>query len=82
MKKKLIGMLAGISMCACLLSGCNDGTKLQNYTDYVTLGQYTEIEYPPPPPQVTEEELKEQVDSFLAQPCLKLAKYKLLHICL
>lgn len=67
MKKKLIGMLAGISMCACLLSGCNDGTKLQNYTDYVTLGQYTEIEYTPMSTEVTEEELKEQVDSFLAQ---------------
>lgn len=65
MKKKTIGILTGVSLFACLLTGCNNGTKMPDYSDYATLGQYTEIEYTPMSTEVTEEELQEQVDSFL-----------------
>ena len=65
MKKKLIGIIAGISMCAGLLTGCNAGTKMPDYSEYVTLGQYKGIEYEPLSAEVTDEELQEQVDYFL-----------------
>lgn len=68
MKKKLIGLLAGVSVCAGLLTGCKAGTsstKMPDYSEYITLGQYKGIEYEPMSVEVTEEELKEQVDYFL-----------------
>lgn len=68
MKKKLIGILAGIGVCAGMLTGCNGGaggTKMPDYSEYVTLGQYVGIEYEPMSVVVTEEELQEQVDYFL-----------------
>lgn len=67
MNKKLIGMFVGISICAGLLAGCNgaSGTKMPDYSEYVTLGQYKGIEYEPMSVEVTDEELQEQVDYFL-----------------
>lgn len=67
MKKKLIGAIAGVSVCIGLLTGCNAGAgiKMPDYGGYVTLGQYKGIEYEPLSEVVTDEELQEQVDYFL-----------------
>lgn len=68
MKKKLMGILAGLSVCAGLLTGCSSGasgTKMPDYSEYVTLGQYKGIEYEPMSVEVTDEEMQEQVDYFL-----------------
>lgn len=67
MKKKIISILLSLGICAGLLAGCNQGTKMQNYSKYVTLGEYTGIEYTPLSTEVTTEELQEQVDNFLMQ---------------
>lgn len=67
MKKKMLSLLVGISLCAGMLAGCNKGTKMNNYDDYVTLGEYIGVEYTPLSTEVTEDELQEQVDAFLQQ---------------
>ena len=67
MKKHVCGMLMIAGACIGLLTGCNSGTKMKNYADYVTLGQYIGVEYTPLSTTVTEEELQAQVDNCLQQ---------------
>lgn len=66
MKKKIVALAAGIGLCVGMLTGCGN-TLLQDYSDYVELGQYEGIEYTPLSTEVTEEELQAQVDYFLQQ---------------
>lgn len=66
MKKRIIAMLLGISVCAGL-TGCKDNTKMPNYSQYLTLGEYKGIEYTPMSTEVTDAELQERVDAFLLQ---------------
>jgi trigger factor len=65
MKKKMLGLFVGIGLCAGMLTGC--GSLLQDYSDYVELGQYEGIEYTPMDTEVTDDELQAQVDYFLQQ---------------
>ena len=60
----------GLGLCMGMLAGCGkstDSTKMPDYSQYVTLGEYKQIEYTPLPTEVTDAELQEQVDSFLQQ---------------
>ena len=68
MKKKIISVLLSAGLCVGLLTGCNNNeTKMPSYKDYVTLGEYVGVEYTMLSTVVTEEELQEQIDSFLQQ---------------
>lgn len=67
MKKKLAGSILTIVLCIGLLTGCSGGTKMPNYSGYVTLGQYVGIEYEPLSQEVTDAEIQAQVDYFLSQ---------------
>lgn len=66
MKKKIVALAAAIGLCAGMLTGCGN-SLLQDYSDYVELGQYEGIEYTRLSTEVTEEELQAQVDYFLQQ---------------
>lgn len=67
MKKKvaLLGAaLLGISM----LSGCNSySTKLPDYSEYVTLGNYSNLEYIPMDTTVTDEDVDAELDYFVEE---------------
>ncbi len=67
MKKKLAllgAALLGVSM----LSGCNSySTKLPNYSEYVTLGSYSNLEYVPMDTAVTDEDVDMEIDTFIEE---------------
>ena len=65
MKKKILGLILGTGLCTGMLTGC--GSLLQDYSEYVELGQYEGIEYVPMSTEVTDEELQVEVDYFLSQ---------------
>lgn len=67
MKKKIISACMILMLTAGMLAGCSGGTKMKNYKDYITLGEYKGIEYTPQSTEVTDEEMQEQVDSILQQ---------------
>lgn len=70
MKKKYLKLAAGVLSCALLLTGCSNSgnsTKMTNYSQYVTLGEYKGIEYTPASVEVTDEEIQAEVDYFLQQ---------------
>lgn len=68
MKKQtaILGIaLMGIS----LLSGCGSttSTRLPDYSEYVTLGEYTNLEYTPMSTEVTDDDVELELDSFLEE---------------
>ncbi|MCR4717572.1 MAG: hypothetical protein K5656_10360 [Lachnospiraceae bacterium] len=75
MKKKGLGIVLSFSLIASLFSGCGQGKVAGDYTnksemsfkalDYVTLGEYTGLEYYDIDVDVTEDEVKEELDSSL-----------------
>lgn len=67
MKKRVLSVFVSIGLCAAILTGCNNSTKMNNYKEYVTLGEYVGVEYTPLSTEVTEAEIQEQVDTFLQQ---------------
>lgn len=67
MKKQLFGGIMITVLCIGLLTGCNGGTKMPDYSDYVTLGDYVGLEYEPLSQEVTDEEMQAQIDYFLSQ---------------
>lgn len=56
-------MLAGIMMLS--MTGCGNN-RAKSYSQYVTLGNYKGIEYTKTVAEVTEDDIQQQVDSFLA----------------
>lgn len=65
MKKKILGFILGMGICTGLLTVC--GSLLQDYSEYIELGDYEGIEYTPLSTEVTDEEIQAQVDYFLQQ---------------
>ena len=68
MKKKYLKLATGVLSCALLLTGCSNSsnsTRMTNYSQYVTLGEYKGIEYTPASVEVTDEEIQAEVDYFL-----------------
>ncbi len=67
MKKKL-AVLSAALMGVTLLSGCGAGsysTRLPDYSDYVTLGSYENLEYVPQVTEITDEDVQAELDSFV-----------------
>ena len=66
-KMAILGVaLMGIS----LLSGCGksaSSTRLPDYSEYVTLGEYTGLSYTPMSVEITDEDVEDRLDDFLQQ---------------
>lgn len=66
-KMAILGVaLMGIS----LLSGCGksaSSNRLPDYSEYVTLGEYTGLGYTPMSVEITDEDVEEQLEDFLQQ---------------
>ena len=63
--KKQIGavVLAGVMMLS--LTGCGSNEKAKKYSKYVELGDYKGIEYTMDVAEVTDDQVNQQIDSFL-----------------
>ena len=67
MKKKM-AVLSAVLMGVTLLSGCGKGaysTRLPDYSEYVTLGSYENLEYVPRSVEVTDEDVQYELDDFV-----------------
>lgn len=67
MKKKM-AVLSAVLMGVTLLSGCGKGaysTRLPDYSEYVTLGSYENLEYVPRSVEVTDEDVQDELDNFV-----------------
>ncbi|MDE5965887.1 MAG: trigger factor [Lachnospiraceae bacterium] len=67
MKKKM-AVLSAVLMGVTLLSGCGKGaysTRLPDYSEYVTLGSYENLEYVPRSVEVTDEDVQYELDNFV-----------------
>lgn len=62
---KKMAILGAALMGITLLSGCGTSTKLPDYSEYVTLGEYTGLSYTPKSVEVTDEDVEDTLDEFL-----------------
>lgn len=66
--KKKIAALSAVLMGVTLLGGCGKGaysTRLPDYSEYVTLGSYENLEYVPLSTEITDEDVQDELDSFV-----------------
>lgn len=64
--KKKIAILGVAIMSLSMLAGCSGySTRLADYSDYITLGSYTGLEYTPMSTDVTDEDVQYELDSFV-----------------
>lgn len=66
--KKKIAILGVALMGMSLLSGCGNSatsTRLPDYSEYVTLGEYTGLSYTPMSVEITDEDVDSELDSFV-----------------
>lgn len=67
MKRKM-AILGAALMGMSLLSGCGSAsTRLPDYSEYVTLGNYKELSYKPKSVEITDEDVEDGLDAFLQE---------------